>query len=80
MLMVINAILIRYVFSGKEDQPYGIKTHLGWSIVGATNIEESSDVSCIFITTVPDHLKLESNHTNSVYYAMNTSCKYIKFY
>ena len=27
-----------------------------------------------FITTVADHLKLESSHTNSVHYAMTTSC------
>ena len=69
------AIKPRDVLSGKEDEPYGIKTHLGWSIVGATNIEDSNDVSCNFITTVPDHLKLESSHTNSVHYAMKTSCK-----
>ena len=69
------AITPRYGLSGKEDEPYGIKTHLGWSIVGATNIEDSNDVSCNFITTVPDHLKLESNHTNSVHYTLKTSFK-----
>ena len=61
------AIKPRAVHSVKEDKPYGIKTHLSWSIVGATNIEDSNDVSYNFITTVPDHSKLESSHTNSVH-------------
>ena len=67
-----EAIKPRAVISGMQGEPYGIKTQIGWSIVGATHVESES--AHTITLKVPDNIMLPSSHTNETHYTMRTSC------
>ena len=65
------------VISGAVDEPYGVETHIGWSIVGATqNDQENVDAITL---KVPPKGMLELNSTNTARYAIPSSCKESNF-
>ena len=67
------AIKPRDVISGDDDEPYGVRTHLGWSIVGRTSVLSEDSCSSI-IKTVPSETMLKDK-TNRTHYILRTSCK-----
>ena len=69
-----EAIKPRAVISGMQGEPNGIKTQIGWNIVGATHVESES--AHTITLKVPDNIKLPSSHTNETH-TMRTSCKEI---
>ena len=61
----------------RDDELYGVKTLLGWSIVG-TSISEPVVKHYNNITTkVPDNMKLAASHTNQAHFIFRISCKEI---
>ena len=63
------------VISGGVNEPYGVETYIGWSIVGATQVDH--DCTDVITLKVPDDIMIGESHTNKVRYAMRTSCKEI---
>ena len=65
------------VISGRDDEPYGVKTLLGWSIVGTSSSEPVVAHYNSITTKVPDNIKLAASHTNQAHFVFRTSCKEI---
>ena len=65
------------VISGRDDEPYGVKTILGWSIVGTSSSEPVVTHYNSITTKVPDNMKLAVSHTNQAHFVFRTSCKEI---
>ena len=63
------------VISGRDDEPYGVKTLLGWSIVGTSSSEPVVTHYNSITTKVPDNMKLAASHTNQAHFVFRTSCK-----
>ena len=65
------------VISGAVNEPYGVETHIGWSIIGATqNDQENVDAITL---KAPPNVMLELNSTNTTRYAIPSSCKESNF-
>ena len=65
------------VFSGRDDEPYGVKMLLGWSIVGPSNSVQVITHYNSITTKVPDNMKLAASHTNQAHFVFRTSCREI---
>ena len=61
------------VISGAVDEPYGVETHIGWSIVGARqNVCNTVEATTL---KVPRDKMLEQSHKDATRYAIRSSCK-----
>ena len=61
------------VISGAVDEPYGVETHIGWSIVGATQ-NDRENVDAITLKAPPNVMPGLS-YTNTTRYAVPSFCK-----
>lgn len=75
-----QALVPRQVLSGKENQPFGLKTDLGWSIVGFGNtcLDYGDDIGLshrIIVKQVMPSIKSSSNLKSEVHYVNKTQTK-----
>lgn len=75
-----QALVPRQVLSGKENQPFGLKTDLGWSIVGFGNtcLDFGDDIGLshrIIVKQVMPSIESSSNLTSEVHYVNKTQIK-----
>ncbi|XP_019727412.1 uncharacterized protein LOC109516990 isoform X7 [Hippocampus comes] len=77
-----QALVPRQVLTGKEDQPFGLKTDLGWSIVGFGNpcLDYGDAIGLshrIIVKQVMPSIKSSSNLSSEVHYVNRTQIKEI---
>ena len=65
------------VISGALDEPYGVETHIGWSIVGATQ-NDRENVDAITLKAPPNVMPGLS-YTNTTRYTVPSFCKESNF-
>ena len=65
------------VISGAVDEPYGVETHIGWSIVGASQ-NDHENVDAITMKA-PPNVMLGLSYTNTTRYAVPSFCKESNF-
>ena len=65
------------VISGQDDEPCGVKTLLGWSIVDTSSSESVVTHYNNITTKVPDNMKLAASHTSQAHFVFRTSCREI---
>ncbi|KAL7874933.1 hypothetical protein SRHO_G00059030 [Serrasalmus rhombeus] len=75
-----QALLPREIVSGKDDEPFAVRTHLGWSIVGRVNpcVDYGDAIGSshrIIVKQVTPSLQSSSDLTNQVQYICRTQVK-----